>query len=401
MLQSYKYGFLTAIGNRSAMFWTLAFPIILGTFFNIAFGSIISNTESFSEIPVAIVTDVTTSGDNNSEEVKSFLTMIESLSQGDDALLTPQYMDYEYMENAKNLLSKGDIDGIFYVNKVNKINKTEDDSQNIGIELTVFKQGLNQSILKSISDSYLRISGTVNNIARTRPDMIEQTIANLSGEIKINKEIYLGRGETDTMIQYFYALIAMTCLYGCFFGYTKVAGIQANMSPLAARRCISPSKKITMILSDFAAAVTVQFLETLIVIAYLAFVLGVNFGEQWLFVILTSLVGSIMGVSFGMFLTSFLKGGENMMMGILSSATLFLSFLSGLMIGTMKYAIERTAPIINRINPAALLSDAFYVLTVYDTYSRYIICMVSMLIISAVFCIASAFVLRRKKYVNI
>ena len=35
------------------------------------------------------------------------------------------------------------------------------------------------------------------------------------------------------------------------------------------------------------------------------------------------------------------------------------SFLSGLMNNTMKDLVEKNMPVINRINPAALISDAF------------------------------------------
>lgn len=378
MMQAYKYGFLNLVRNKSLMFWTLAFPLILGTFFKIAFGGVIATTETFSQIPVAIAAE------DDSEASKYFLEMAENLSQGDDALLSPQYVG---IEEAKKLLSDGVIDGIFQI----------DDE----ISLIVAKQGLNQSVLKSISDSYLQISSTVNNVARISPDLITQTIENLSDEIKINNEITLGKGETDTFLQYYYALIAMACMYGSTFGFAKVKEIQANMSSIAARRCVSPGKKITMILSDFAAAVTLQFLEVLIVLVYLVFCLGINFGEQWGFVVLASFVGTIAGVSYGIFIASVVKLNSAAAEGLLSMSSLFLCFLSGLMYGNMKNIIERNAPVINRINPAALLSDAFYCLTVYDNYSRYTQCIISLLVISAVFCGISAFVLRRKKYANI
>jgi ABC-2 type transport system permease protein len=295
------------------------------------------------------------------------------------------------MEQAEQLLTDGDADGIF---------RADGGGQ---ISLTVLRRGLNQSVLKTISDRYRQISSTMNNIAQTRPDLIEQTIETLSGgiEIEINREIYLGRGETDMMLNFFYALLAMTCLYGSFFGHAKIAGIQANLSPLAARRSVSPSKKISMILSDFTASVTVLFVESLIVIAYLVFVLGINFGEQWLLVIFTTFIGSIMGVSLGIFIASFVKGSESTVAGVLSGLVLVLCFFSGLMYGNMKNVIEQRIPVINRINPAAVLSDAYYALVVYDTHSRYIICIITMLIISTIFCIAAAFVLGRKKYASI
>jgi ABC-2 type transport system permease protein len=88
-------------------------------------------------------------------------------------------------------------------------------------------------------------------------------------------------------------------------------------------------------------------------------------------------------------------------MGIITSVTLTLCFLAGLMFGDMKKIIEGSFPIFNRINPAAILSDAFYSLTVYDTYTVYVRCMLSMLFISVLFCVSSSFVLRRKKYADV
>jgi len=178
-------------------------------------------------------------------------------------------------------------------------------------------------------------------------------------------------------------------------------GIQANLSPLAARRCVSPVKKSAVIISEFAAAVTIQFVISLIVAAYLMFVLRINFGDQSGFIILTSLTSSIMGVSLGIFVGAFIKGNENTMQSILTCVVLSLCFFGGLMIGSMKNIIEQNIPVINRINPAVMISDSFYSLSVYSTYSRYIYCMVSMLIASALFCAASAFVLGRKKYASI
>ena len=383
MLHSFKYAFLTTIRNKSQLFWTLLFPILLGTLFHFAFNSIIENTESFSQIPVAIVTL------EEGEVSDSFIEMAKQLSGSDEPLIKPQYID---SEQAEKLLQNGEIEGIFYIS--NNI----DDS---GIRLVVSEEGLNASVLKTISDSYLQTFSTVSNIARTRPDLISQVIAEINSELQMNQEIALGRGETDTFLNYFYALIAMQCLFACYQGFYRVVNIQANMSPLAARRCVSPVKKMSMILVDFIASVFAQFILLLIVLAYLAFILGVNFGEQWVFVLLTGFIGCITGVSFGMLVGSVFKGSQRSAEGLLTALSLFLCFLSGLMVQNMKSIIEHYAPVINRINPAALLSDAFYCLVVYDNYSRYMRNIISLLIISALFCALSILRLRRKRYASI
>ena len=41
--------------DKLMLFWTLLFPVVLGTFFNIAFGNIMNITEEFSPVKVAVV----------------------------------------------------------------------------------------------------------------------------------------------------------------------------------------------------------------------------------------------------------------------------------------------------------------------------------------------------------
>ena len=85
-------------------------------------------------------------------------------------------------------------------------------------------------------------------------------------------------------------------------------------------------------------------------------------------------------------------------MGINTGISLFLSFLSGLMIGGLKYQIEKVAPIVNRLNPATVITDALYSLNIYDTYDKYISSMITLVVMSVVLCIASYFLTRRESY---
>lgn len=70
---------------------------------------------------------------------------------------------------------------------------------------------------------------------------------------------------------------------------------------------------------------------------------------------------------------------------------MFLCFFSGLFINTIKNDVEQVCPIINRINPAVVLSDAFYALDIYDTYDRYFKNIIILLIFTAIFCIGGIF----------
>ena len=53
-IHNFKYTLKTLFGNKILIFWTFAFPIIMATFFNLAFSNI-ENSEKLSIIDIAIV----------------------------------------------------------------------------------------------------------------------------------------------------------------------------------------------------------------------------------------------------------------------------------------------------------------------------------------------------------
>ena len=68
------------------------------------------------------------------------------------------------------------------------------------------------------------------------------------------------------------------------------------------------------------------------------------------------------------------------------------------MFGNMKDIIEQNAPILNRINPAAVLSDAYYCISVYNDTLRYQRCMITLLIMSVLFLGIAFLGVRRERY---
>ena len=51
---NFKYTFKVLLKNKALIFWTFIFPILLGTFFKMAFSNI-ESSEQFSAIKIAIV----------------------------------------------------------------------------------------------------------------------------------------------------------------------------------------------------------------------------------------------------------------------------------------------------------------------------------------------------------
>ena len=76
-------------------------------------------------------------------------------------------------------------------------------------------------------------------------------------------------------------------------------------------------------------------------------------------------------------------------------------FLSGMMGITMKYVIDTNAPLVNKINPAAMITDGFYSLYYYDTTGRFMSDLAGLAVFSAVMLVLSLRSLRRIKYDSI
>ena len=71
------------------------------------------------------------------------------------------------------------------------------------------------------------------------------------------------------------------------------------------------------------------------------------------------------------------------------------------MVWTMKYIIQEHAPIVNKINPVAVITDGLYSLYYYNTLDRYFYNIINLIIFSVVMVIGSYFFIRRKKYDSI
>ena len=92
------------------------------------------------------------------------------------------------------------------------------------------------------------------------------------------------------------------------------------------------------------------------------------------------------------------KTNDNIKTGIVIAVTMFWCFLSGMMGITMKYIIDKNIPIINKINPASMITDGFYSLYYYDTLDRYFFNIASLIIFAFIMISISIFSLRSQKF---
>lgn len=374
-LHNLIYELKIGLREKDLIFWLMIFPVILGTLFKIAFGGIYEKTHVFSTIPTAVV---------ETAEDAIFRTVIDTVTEGDEPLLSVTYADEE---TALQLLKDGEVEGIIYTGEA--------------LSLTVAGEGVEETILQTFLEQYSVRETIIRDVLTNDPLQAEAVITALSEEVSTCTPIPLTEGNTDNFIQYFYNLIAIVALYGSITGLHITVQSQANLSPLGARKSCSPTPKSVSLAAGLIGSYLVQAVCMLICVSYLAFVLKIDFGDRLPFVYLAAILGGTTGVSLGFFVGSLNQFGFEAKVGISMAVSMLCCFLSGLMVGNMKALIAQNLPWVNNINPAAIISDSFYCLNIYSDYTRFTEKIVSMLVLSVVFTVLGFVLTRRKKYASL
>ncbi len=374
---NYCYSIKSIFRNKSAIIWTLIFPIALATFMYMAFGNLFDTDELMTVIPIAVV---------EKEENKGLDALLEALSkEGEDQIFSVQKLDEK---EALEALYNGDINGIIYKGKE--------------ISLTVGENSYMSTIIKTIIEQYTQSEDVVKNIISSTASEEQKSEAIKS---LLDNKTYFTEGKTSDGYQnvyynYFYAIFAMSSMFASFIAVERISKMQANTSSLGIRRAIIPRGKAMMLCSEFLAMVTTQFAVMIIAFIYMN-IIGIRFGDKYPAILLILLLGPCVGLAIGAIIGSFAKIGDGAKMGICVSIGMGLSVMADLVASGIKDTIEHTIPILNRLNPAALISDAFYSLNVYDSYNRYFVDIALLVAIMVVLLTISVQILRRNTYASL
>ncbi len=360
--------------NKALIFWTYIFPILLGTLFNLAFSNI-EKSEMLDVININIVND-------NKDLVVT--KAIDNLSKDDDNKLFNT--EYVSMETAKDNLSKGSISGYITFSNTGKPS------------IYVSKNGINETIIKYVIDEIESNKNIINDVIKDNNGTVNvNEILNID-TIKLNN---ITRGNISyTMIEY-YSLIAMACMYGALLSITVINRVLPNISSVGKRVSSSMISKSKLILSSILSCYLVELIGISLLYVYMLLVLKVDFGSNFIYVVITSLLGILAGISFGVMIGSTLKVGENAKTGILIAYSMTGSLFAGMMGVSTKYVIDKNVGILNNINPVNMITDAIYSLYYYGIGNRYYFDILSLGIFSLVMIVISILVLRRVRYDSI
>ena len=219
--------------TKSAIFWTLVFPIILATFFNLAFGNI-AEEEKFEPFNMAIIQN------ENYEKEVNFKAVVETLSaDSDDKMFNVQYVSNK--EQANKLLDDNEIKGYLEVDLQNKIG------------ITVKENGAVQTILKSIVDNYYQTYSMIENIAQINPqvltsdfmsefdnnnfDIIVKSVATITilvGIVTFSVIAFIVIVTPKNIIITYIIILVIYSIFPCPYGWLSSAGLEANLLPTIA-----------------------------------------------------------------------------------------------------------------------------------------------------------------------
>lgn len=376
-IRDFLYTIKILMRAKVSLFWTLVFPILLATFMYMAFGNIYEQDEMFSNIKVAVVTE--------DESANGLNYMLDALSDGDNALLSVTRMSES---DAEKLLADEKVEGIIY---------TDD------VKLTVAESSVNASILETVLSEYKQYEHALKDIYKdgTEP---KGDMSNLVEKLSEQRSYYTEKSSTEgsqnVYNNYFYAIFAMSCLFASLSSIEMMSNLQANVSATGKRKNVSPQRKMTFVLAEFAALLLIHFVVEVISFIYMSCI-GVDFGDRVWEILLTLFVGCFIGLAIGVIVGAISKLAEGTKIGIVIGISMVMSILSDLCINGVKYEIQQHVPIINKLNPAALISDSFYALNVYSDHQVFTENIVIMTIEAVVLIAVGILMVRRNRYASV
>lgn len=374
----FKIRMLTLFRNKIIIFWSLLFPIILATFYSLAFRNIMSG-EIIETINIAVV-------DNESLD-DGFLETLKNV---------------EFRENKKmfNVIIKSSEESLQLLNEKEVVAIIEVTTDKILYKVN--ESGLNQTIVKTFLDEYLQTTTAVLDIIVLSNGNPNDIISDLTNPQNYIDEVSGNRNKANITLIMYFSLIGMALIYGGFWGTDNILNLQANMSTKGVRIAVSPVNRLKMLLIYTLCAFIIHIMIISILLFYITVILGVDFGDKLFGTLLVCLLGSLVGITFGSFVTIALKkAGEGTKIMITTLVGVIGGFLSGMMMVDMKYIIQTKAPFLHYINPVSIITDALHTLNYFGATSRFYINIGILVLMIIVFTIGTYVFYRRDSYESI
>lgn len=351
----YKYFIRVLIREKASVFWIMLYPVLLGTFFHMALKDV-DKPSTFSKIDMGLVSSSESVYQNilNDKEMKKYFKVQTLNEEEARKALKDKKIEAYYVESHKKL----------YFNSIG------------------FKETLIKSIFNEI-DSNLKLYEKNHALLSTKTTTL---IKDVSPKTKISRVNIP-----------FYNLISMIAIYGGLLSVYLINLTLPELNEIGKRMAVSKLSKFTLVMAIFSASLSFLLVAQTILFLFL-YSIDIRFTGYLLEAILLAFLGSVAGISLGIFVSSSLKLEEKTKSGTLLGISLFGCFLSGMMTLDTKYVIDTKMPIINKLNPVAMITDGLYTLYYYQDNKRYLFNVISIIVFAIIMISLSIRALRRKSY---
>lgn len=361
MWSTFKITVRSLLLTPSAIIWTLVFPVILATVFNFMFEPLRAK-ESVEAVDVAVV-------DDESWDLSPFSSAIESIASEEEPLITVRSAPSK--ERARQLVDDAEVDGAFLVDAEGEPllilapagSHTGSDSS----------YDVNRAILEAIITSYVQNRSLITRTAQSNPAALLDAGAverALSQTVGVD-EVSLTHAQPDATIRFYYALLGMASIFAAQLALSCIWTLQPTASAAGARRAVSGTSRMRLLIPTIAGCWTVATLFLGIAFGYICLTANIDFAGRIPICLAGIAVASLLSCSIGALVGS-LPGrmGMDSRTGLLTAFTCLLSLFAGLYgQPTMELAdsIATSFPASTWINPVCLIRDLFYSAYYYDT----------------------------------
>ena len=403
----FKGTLLALARERSILIWALAFPLVLSTMFVFMFANLDENAQ-LKPIRTVVVADA------GYEAAPGFAEVMEALSEpGDGQLLDVAYASSE--EEAVEIMRATDTGGsVFNSGVANEgavgyVATDADGTPSVHVRGGVQPNSVdsaNQSVLKTVVDNYLRSRTLIEDAARENPAALAdaQAVSQLLGMSDFTEKIDVTRNPPKATVRFYFALLAMAALFGGQVGMIAICRVQPNLSALGARRAFGAVSRARTLVATLGASWALSFACLLVAYAYVRVVAGVDFAGRDGACVVALAASSLLATALGTLIGSVAKIDAGVKGGLLSAVVCLSSLFAGLY-GTpvMELADDLNAafPLLELLNPATQISQAFYSIMYYDTFQRTAEHVAVLLAMTAALLAVSSILVRRQRYASL
>ena len=350
MLTVFLYQVLRLLRDRVLLVWTLGFPIVLSLIFMAMFSNL---EKAFEATPMSfgVVQD------EAYRAAPGLDAVVERISSddADPRLLTK--VTHSTVAQAETAAKRGETNGYLTVEGDQPV-------------LHVTQQGNEAEttrVLRVVMDSYTQRQAEYAALAKA--GAAPEKLAALETDQAFTRSISVTPSPVKPETHYYFALLAFACGMGTTVAMVAVKGTMA-VSPVGARQTLAGLPRWKVLTATLAASWVCVFVCLLVAFAFMASVVGVDFGPHVLLCLVAIGVCSLMASAVGAALGTLARLEIGMISGFTSLLSLFTG-LYGPASQSLASSIEQHAPLLAQANPLWQTARCFYGLLYYDSLAPF------------------------------